>query len=284
MNRAGLYLPWLLALPSLAACYAQASARPEGSSRAVSNNVHLPAGPVEAIDGSKRAGIDALLAAHERPGEPGCTVGIYREGSVLYSGAFGMADLASGRRLTPDTPIAIASISKQFVASAILSLAQDGKLSLDDDIRKYLPELPDYGAPITLRRLLTHTSGIRDYIGLIELSGHRKAEHVPAARIVAVIAQQQGLNFPPGEQYQYSNSGYLLAGLIVERVSGEEFAAFARRRVFEPLGMKNTWFKGHTAAALPMAVLYERSSEGRFRSYLEHQWEEVGLKRRILDH
>lgn len=276
MKRAGSRSPLLLALASVAACHAQTSAGPRGSSHAVSNEIHLTASPVEAFDGSKRAVIDALLAAHERPAEPGCTVGVYREGSVLYSGAFGMANLASGRRLTPDTPIAIASISKQFVASAILLLAQDGKLSLDDDIRKYLPEIPDYGTPITVRRLLTHTSGMRDYPGLIELSGHRKTEHVPAAQIVAVMARQRGLNFQPGEQYQYSNSGYFLAGLIVERVSGEPFAAFARRRIFEPLGMRSTWFKGDTTTALPLAVLHERSREGGFRPYLEHQWEEVG--------
>lgn len=274
MNRSAVFLLLLSALGSVAE-HTQMRASPQAISPAGLSEVRLPPLANEPLDESKRADIDALLTRHHRPDAPGCAVGVYRRGAILYSSAFGVADLSSGELLTPDTAINIGSVAKQFTAAAVLLLAQEGKLSLDENIRTYMPELPDYGAPITLRQLLTHTSGIRDYRGLLNLAGHSNNEQVPATRILALMARQQGLNFPPGDQYQYSNGGYFLAALIVERIAREPFSKFTRRRIFEPLGMARAAFKGDTASLWPVAVHYEFTADGRFEPFAEH-WEEVG--------
>lgn len=227
------------------------------------------------LDQPTRVAIDALLRRHDRPDEPGCAAGVYRDGAVLYSGAFGRADLSSGEKLTPGTAINIGSVAKQFTAATVLLLAKDGKLSLDDSIRTYLPELPDYSTPITIRQLLTHTSGIRDYRGLLNLAGHRNDEQVPVSRILSMIVRQQGLSFSPGEQYQYSNSNYFLAAVIVERVAGDPFSTFTRRRIFEPLGMKHARYKGDTAGLSPLAVHYASNDRAKFLPFAEH-WQEIG--------
>ena len=190
--------------------------------------------------------------------------------------------MSTGERLTPMTAINIGSITKQFTAAALLLLVQDGRLSLDDNIRTYLPELPDYGTPITIRQLLTHTSGIRDYPGLLNLAGHRDDEHVAASRIISVLAQQNGLSFPPGEQYQYGNSGYFLAGVIVERVAGQPLSTFARRRIFEPLAMARSRYKGETADLSPLAVHYASTGEAEFHP-VEGRWQEIDLYSTIDD-
>lgn len=275
MKRPVLFLAQLVAVGAIAGGYATistASQTPGSAGKQDSSHSALGNKP---LDQPTRVAIDALLSRHDRPDEPGCAAGVYRDGAVLYSGAFGRADLSSGERITASTSINIGSVAKQFTAAAVLLLAKDGKLSLDDSIRTYLPELPDYSTPITIRQLLTHTSGIRDYRGLLNLAGHRNDEQVPASRILSMIARQQGLSFAPGEQYQYTNSGYFLAALIVERVAGEPFLTFTRRRIFEPLGMAHSRFKGDTAGLSSLAVHYATTGDAKFHPFAEH-WQEIG--------
>ena len=228
-----------------------------------------------ALPSAKRASFDAVLKKYERTSEPGCAVGVYRNGDVFYAGGFGLSDLATKQKINATTSINMGSIGKQFTAAAIVLLAQDGKLSLDDDVRKYIPELRDYAQRVTIRQLLTHTSGVRDYRGLLNLAGHRNDEVIRRSRILEILALQRGLSFKPGEQVLYSNSGYFLAGLIVERLSGLPFHTFMRKRIFEPLGMTNTRFKGDTEGLSSLAKHHAPSGEGQFESNYE-PWEDYG--------
>src|SRR4051794_22319000 len=151
-----------------------------------------------------------------------------------------MASLEQGALITPQTVFDIGSTSKQFTATSILLLAQDGKLSLDDDVHKFLPELPDYGTPVTLRHLLHHTSGMRDYTNLMFLGGFNIEDWTTDDDGLAAIVRQKTLDFKPGSEHSYSNSGYFLLSLVVKRVSGKTLREFAQERIFTPLGMTNT--------------------------------------------
>lgn len=186
--------------------------------------------------------IDVLFADWNRSDAPGAAVAVVQNGRIVYENAFGMADLERGVALTPRSVFEIGSISKQFTAMCILLLELDGVLSLDDDVRKHLPEMPAYERPITLRHLLHHTSGIRDVETLIPLAGMPYVNYYTDARLLELITRQKGLNFPPGDEYLYSNSGYLLLAQIVERVSGRSLRELAQERIFGPLGMRHTTF------------------------------------------
>jgi CubicO group peptidase (beta-lactamase class C family) len=164
---------------------------------------------------------------------PGCAVGVSRQGETIVSRAYGLADVERRIPQGSATIFDIGSVQKQFVAASVLLLVEDGRLSLSDDIRRYLPELPDYGHEITLDHLLTHTGGIRDWTGLLPLAEE-------GADVLQLILRQRGLNFVPGEEWSYSNSGYVLLKEIVGRTSGMSFAEFARTRLFEPLGMTSS--------------------------------------------
>jgi CubicO group peptidase (beta-lactamase class C family) len=180
--------------------------------------------------------IDPIFASYSSGHTPGCAVGVYRAGAVLFARGYGYADLEHDVPITDSTVFSIASVSKQFTAAAVLLLAGDEKLSLDDDVRRFIPELPDYGTRITLRRLLHHTSGVRDHELLLELEG-RDNDVVTNADVLWLLVHQRALNFPPGAAFEYSNSGYVLLSIVVERASGEAFSAFLREHVFGPLGM-----------------------------------------------
>jgi CubicO group peptidase (beta-lactamase class C family) len=273
----------LLALAGLlAGCQTRQPVRTEVRSRATPAEDSSIASASVPLSQTRRSALDRLMRDHDRPDAPGCTAAVYRHGDILFAGAFGLANLTTGERLEPQTPMNVGSVAKQFTAAAILLLVRDGRLSLDADIRTFLPELPDYGAPITVRRLLNHTSGMRDYRGLLNLAGHRNSDPVPAARILAMLARQRAPNFPPGEQYQYSNGGYFLAALIVERVAGEPFGAFVRRRIFEPLGMTRARAKGDTTDLPGLAEHYARSGEAGFAPFVE-QWDEGDLYMSVED-
>ncbi|HEX8392828.1 MAG TPA: serine hydrolase [Longimicrobium sp.] len=164
---------------------------------------------------------------------PGCAVGVSERGRTVVNRTYGLADVEHRTPLGPNTVFDIGSTQKQFVAAAVLLLAEDGRLSLSDDVRSYMPELPDYGRKITIDHLLTHTSGLRDWTGLQPM-----ADGDPD--VLELILRQRGLNFAPGEEWAYSNSGYVLLKEIVARVSGMPFSDFARRRLFEPLGMRHS--------------------------------------------
>lgn len=184
--------------------------------------------------------IDALFAAYDRTNSPGCAVGVYRDGQLVFGRGYGMANLEHGIALSTNTVFDIGSTSKQFTATAILLLAQDGKLSLDDEVQKHLPRLPRYQKPITIRHLLNHTSGVRDYLTLMSLHGTDFDGVTTDDDAWDLIVRQKAVNFTPGSEYLYSNSGYFLLSLIVKQVSGKTLAQFARERVFEPLGMTHT--------------------------------------------
>ena len=200
---------------------------------------------------------------------PGCAVGLGKDGRALYTHGYGMANLEYGVPITESTVLESGSVAKQFTASAIVLLAQDGKLSLDDDIRKYLPEVPSFGGQkITIRNLLTHTSGLRDQWGLLSIEGRGPGSqvHSPATTLDLVVHQKM-LNFPPGSEYLYSNTGYALAGIIVERVSGKSLDAFTQERLFRPLGMTHTrWRDDFTAVVPNRATAYSGTAANGFHT------------------
>ena len=209
---------------------------------------------------STRAAIDRVFQRWRSKDGPGCSVAASRDGKTIFEAGYGTAILEADVPITPASIFHVASISKQFTAMSILLLARDGKLSLDDDIRKYLPEVPDYGTRITIRHLLMHTSGLRDQWDLLALARGRFEENrITEADVLDIVSRQKALNFAPGTEYLYSNTGYTLAGTIVRRVSGKSLREFADERIFKPLGMAHTHFhddytmvvKGRTFAYSP---------------------------------
>lgn len=189
------------------------------------------------------------------PGSPGCVVAASQHGKIIVNRAYGLADLERNVPLTKDSIFDAASIRKQFVGAAILLLVEEGRLSLADDVRKFIPELPDYGHKISLDHLLTHTSGLRDWIPLRNwANGSNDA--------MTMILRQRGLNFAPGEEWSYSNSGYVLLTETVTRTSGMPFAEFARKRLFEPLGMKSTTYVDDMRVVVKnRALAYEKQGD-----------------------
>lgn len=210
------------------------------------------------------AKVDAIFARYDR-NTPGCGVGVAKNGTPLLIKGYGAANLEYGVPNTDSTVFESGSVAKQFTAAALVLLELDGKLSLDDDIRKYLPEVPSFGGQkITIRHLLTHTSGLRDQWGLLLIEGRGPGTqvHTPATTL-DLIRHQKMLNFPPGSRYLYSNSGYALAGIIVQRVSGKTLDAFSQERLFKPLGMTHTqWRDDFTEVVRNRATAYD-STGGR---------------------
>ncbi len=210
--------------------------------------------------------VDALFAPWNRPGVPGAVVGVIRDGKVLFTKRYGMADIERGVPMTPATEFFIGSMSKQFTAFAIHLLAKDGKLTLDDDVRTWLPDVPDFGKKITIRHLLHHTSGLRDYFGLMSMAGLRPGDVIDQEMALALIRRQRALNFAPGDGYSYSNTGYLLLALIVQRASGKPLPEFARERIFAPLGMNHTLFQPDYRTLVPgRALSYEPADTGGYQ-------------------
>jgi CubicO group peptidase (beta-lactamase class C family) len=200
----------------------------------------------------RTADIDKIFA-WVTPAMPGCAVAVSHKGTQVVSRAYGLADLEREVPITPDTVFDAASVVKQFVAAATLVLAEEGRLSLTADIHAYLPELPDYGHAITIDHLMTHTSGIRDWTGLGPLTGR----HVDA---LSLTLRQRGLNFAPGEEWAYSNGGYVLLKEIVARTSGMSFGSFVQKRFFDPLGMTRTTYAADLRKVVRhRALAYEKS-------------------------
>jgi CubicO group peptidase (beta-lactamase class C family) len=207
--------------------------------------------PMTATDSTIRA-IDKVFDAWRSTDGPGCAVGVRRPDGFEYQRGYGMANLETGTPIRPASIFHVASVSKQFTAMAIMLLARDGKLSVDDDIRKYLPEIPDYGTPITIRHLLTHTSGLRDQWELIGLArGRFEEDRITEADVMDIVPRQKALNFTPGSEYAYSNTGFTLLGVIVKRVSGQSLKDFAAERIFRPLGMTSTHFHDDYTMLVP---------------------------------
>ncbi len=210
------------------------------------------------------ASIDALFSPYASGHTPGCAVGVYRAGEVVYAHGYGYADLEHDARITETTPFQLASVSKQFTAAALLLVLQGySKLTLDDDVRRTIPELPDYGKPITLNELLHHTSGVRDYGLPLELQGSRSEDVATNDEALWLLAHQRGLNFAPGSRFLYSNSGYLLLSIVAQRLAAKPFAALVKERIFDPLGMTDSLVANNHARVLPgRAVGYRRKDDG----------------------
>jgi CubicO group peptidase (beta-lactamase class C family) len=222
-----------------------------------------PAPPAPADD--LAAKIDLIFAAYAKPGSPGCAAGVYRAGEVVFARGYGLANLEHDLPIGPDTVFDVGSVSKQFTAAAVILLAQEGKLSLGDDVRKYVPELPDYGRPIQLHHLLHHTSGLRDYAVLLTIGGFDEGDVTNDDDAVFAISRQKALNFPPGSAWSYSNTGYFLLSLVVKRASGMRLSAFAKQRIFDPLGMTSTMIlDDHTRLVPHRATAYAPRKEGGF--------------------
>lgn len=197
--------------------------------------------PCQAIGDEPTEKIDKLFAAWNKADSPGCAIAIIKDDKIIYARGYGIANLEQNVPITKTTVFYIASTSKQFTAACIALLAKRNKLALDDPIRKYLPELPELYQPVTLRHMIHHTSGIRDFQTLLDIQG-RTDDVNTEQDVIELLARQKQLNFKPGEQFEYSNSGYFLLGVIVKRVSGQSLREFAAENIFNPLGMKNTHF------------------------------------------
>jgi CubicO group peptidase (beta-lactamase class C family) len=198
------------------------------------------------------AKVDAVFAQYDKSNSPGCALGVIKDNKLVYSRGYGMANLEHGIANGPKLVYDIGSTSKQFTAASILLLAQAGKLSLEDDVRKFIPELPAYQKPILIHHLLHHTSGLRDYLGLFSLAGVSFNDTTTEADALKLIVKQKALNFTPGGEHLYSNSGYFLLSIVVKRASGRSLAEFAKENIFDPLGMKHTIYLDNHKRIVPM--------------------------------
>ena len=204
------------------------------------------------------AAVDEVFADYTKPGSPGCAVAVFRNGRVSYAKGYGLANIEEDVPITPRSVFDIGSTSKQFTAASILLLEKQGKLSVNDDVRKYIPELPDYGQKITLLHLLNHTSGLRDYLVLMALAGINTDSVTTDEDALQLITRQKALNFTPGSDWLYSNTGFFLLSIIVKRVSGKTLREFAAENIFNPLGMAHSQYRDdHTALIRDRAMAYD---------------------------
>lgn len=223
-----------------------------------------------------RPRVDRLFEQWTRPGSPGCALGVVDDGELVYRRGYGYANLDYDVPITPETVFYIASVSKQFAAASTVLAARQGHLSLDDDVRKWLPELPDYGSRITIRNLIHHTSGLRDYLTLLDLSGRTRDVNTDE-EIIDLIAGQRSLNFEPGTEYSYSNSGYFFLSQIVKRATGKSLRQFAGENIFGPLGMANTHFHDDPRhVQKDRAIGYVPTEDGEYEIAVLTNFDKVG--------
>lgn len=230
------------------------------ASGAAAQNTSLPPAATQ----QDRPVIDDADFASIAPTGPGCAAGVKIAGAAPLTRTFGLADLEHLVPITADSVFETGSLAKQFTAAAMLLLVQDGKLALEDDIRRYLPEMPDYGTPITIRHLLTHTSGLREQWSLLALSGNPPGSQVHSqGTILDLASRQKGLNYAPGAEFLYTNTNYALAAMIIERVSGTSLQHFTNRRLFQPLGMSHSRWREDFRTIVPgRAMAYAATSDG----------------------
>src|SRR6266702_7861786 len=206
---------------------------------------------------------DEVFADLGKPGSPGCALLVARGGKIIYKNGYGLANIEEGVPITPQTVFDIGSTSKQFTSASILLLEKQGKLSVQDDIRKYLQEIPDYGHKITILNLLNHTSGLRDYLALFELAGVNIDSVTTDEDALGVIIRQKNLNFEPGSQWLYSNTGFFLLSVVAKRVSGQSLPEFAATNIFKPLGMSQTLYRDQHSSIVPgRALAYDPKERG----------------------
>jgi CubicO group peptidase (beta-lactamase class C family) len=207
--------------------------------------------------------IDSIFSDLDSEHSPGCAVGAYEAGEVLFAKGYGMASLEHGIPMSPQSVLGLASVSKQFTALAIILLNQRGELSLEDHVRDYIPELPDYAAPVTIRHLIHHTSGLRDNVALLRLA-RENVDGDADEIILSMLGWQNALNFRPGEHWMYNTGGYSLLAMVVERVTGTSFREFTDREIFAPLGMASSGFFGPVTTE-GRALAYEPYGTDRYR-------------------
>ncbi|PKD42774.1 serine hydrolase domain-containing protein [Rhodohalobacter barkolensis] len=209
-------------------------------------------------DSSAVAQLDSIFSDWDSETNPGCAVGVSQEGRPLVMRAYGMADLENPTPNTPSTIFEAGSVSKQFVSASMILLALEGEISLEGDVREIIPELPDYGETITWRHLLNHTSGLRDWGSVASISGWGRSNRTHNHdHVLDIVSRQSRLNLPPGERYSYSNTGYNLMAIAIERITGEPFADYSNSEIFEPLGMTSTQWRDD----------YTRIVKGRSSAY-----------------
>jgi CubicO group peptidase (beta-lactamase class C family) len=214
--------------------------------------------------------VDRIFAQWDRPDSPGCALGVIKDGQFVYQRGYGMANLDYAIPNGPSMVYYVGSVSKQFTAAAIALLAQDGRIRLDDPVSKYLPEVAHLPA-MTIRQLVHHTGGVRDIYVLMSLAGIRMEDVLPEPDAIGLIARQKGLNFTPGSDYLYSNSGYLFLAQIIKRVTGHSLRVFADERIFRPLGMSQTHFHDEPSHVLKNRVVSYAPDGDQYRiSYLSN--------------
>jgi D-alanyl-D-alanine carboxypeptidase len=231
--------------------------------------VHAQAGAPAAVEARTTvdpalAGIDSMLTALYPAAEPGAAILVARDGRVLMRKAYGSANVELGVPLRPEHVFRLGSITKQFTAVAALMLVDEGKVSLNDEITRWYPDYPTHGRRITVEHLLTHTSGIQSYTGMpTYVAGMRR--DLTTDELIAVF-RDQPMEFAPGERWNYNNSGYALLGGIIEKVSGMSYADFIRTRIFEPLGMRHSYYETASAIIPGRVSGYDRTPEGIIRA------------------
>lgn len=246
----------------------------------------LSGGFAAAADDQLGRDVDVIFAPWDSLTTPGCAVEVSRNNEILLSRAYGAADLEHRVANKPSTLFEIGSVSKQFTSAAILLLARDSKLKLTDSVRTYIPELPAYAAEVTIDHLLSHTSGIRDWGVLDELAGWGRTTRVMTnADALDILVRQQHLDFAPGEEYSYSNSGFVLLAIIAERVSGESLQEYSRKNLFEPLGMKSTqWRDNFRSVVADRSIAYMNTDRGYVQTMpFENVYGDAGILTSVQD-
>ena len=216
--------------------------------------------------------IDKIFADWNTDQTPGAAVAVVKGGEVIFKKGYGLANLEYGIPITPSSIFHIASVSKQFTVFSILLLEKEGRLSLEDDIRKYIPEVPDFGKTITLRHLANHTSGMRDQWNLLAMAGWRLDDVITKDHVLKLVSNQKELNFDPGEEFMYCNTGFTLLAEVVARVTGMTFAEFTESKIFSPLGMDNTLFYDDHEKIVPN------------RAYSYSKLDSLGYKKSVLSY
>src|SRR5579871_5812485 len=209
--------------------------------------------------------VDHIFAAYQKAGSPGCALGVIRDGAFIFRKGYGTGSLELGVPLSAQSVFYMGSVSKQFTAASVVLAAEQGFLSLDDSVRKYIPELPEYVQPVTLRQMLHHTSGFRDVLGLLDLSGRHAEDIHPTDELLDLIARQKALNFMPGAEFLYSNTNYFLLAEIVKRSTKKPLSVFAAEDIFQPLGMTHTrFYDDHTVVVPSRVPAYAPRKDGTF--------------------
>ena len=207
--------------------------------------------------------VDSLFTEYDKPNSPGCALAILKDGKIIYKRGYGMSNMEYNIAISPSSIFHVCSVSKQFTAAAIIMLSLEGKLSLNDDIRKYIPEVPDFGHVITFNHLLHHTSGLRDQWDLKALAGWRDGDLITEKDIMEMLARQKALNFLPGDEFAYCNTGYTLLAVAVERITGVSLREYTDSVFFKPLDMTCTHFHNNHAEITPNRTsAYSKDEKG----------------------